>query len=167
MNSSPATDLDVEQGREMPIVAGDAAFEDAFRNVRITRARISRYLLLALERTARGEKEPELVPNRNEDEVNLEHILPRNAKPSDWPAFRPEEVSSWSNRLGNHCLLKKTHNNKIGNKPWSTKKPILTASTLRLTKLAGRKKDWTQKEIAERQRKLASYAVKTWPRNPR
>jgi Protein of unknown function DUF262/Protein of unknown function (DUF1524) len=150
-----------------PIVAGDAAFEDAFRNVRITRPRISRYLLLALERTARGEKEPELVPNRNEDEVNLEHILPRNAKPSDWLAFSPEEVSTWSNRLGNHCLLKKTHNNKIGNKPWSAKKPILTASSLRLTKIAGRKTNWTQKEIAERQRRLAAYAIKTWPRKPR
>jgi hypothetical protein len=52
----------------------------------------------------------------------------------------PHRGCTWSNRLGNHCLLKKTHNNnKIGNKPWSAKKPILLASSLRLTKIAGRK----------------------------
>ncbi len=108
-----------------------------------------------------------MVPNDNEDEVNLEHILPRNAKASEWPAFTPEEVPTWANRLGNHCLLKKSENTQIGNKPWSKKKAILERSSLRLTKLAGRKRDWTKKEIEDRQAKLASYALETWPRRPR
>jgi hypothetical protein len=104
----------------------------------MTRPQISRYLLLALERTVRKEKEPEMVPNSNEDEVNLEHIPPRNAKQADWPDFAPEEVTPWANRLGNHALLKKSENARIGNKAWATKKPILEASSLRLTKKAGK-----------------------------
>jgi hypothetical protein len=157
-------------------LAGDAqklAARDEEREVRtrrqerrLTRTRISRYLLNALERTARGTKEPEMVPNANEDEVNLEHILPRNAKKADWPAFDLEEIGPWANRFGNHCLLKKSENSKIGNKPWSVKKPILTASSLRLTKRAGKKPDWTKAEIEDRQRFMAARAVKTWPRKP-
>jgi hypothetical protein len=150
-----------------PIIPDDDTFIDSFRRARQTRPRISRYLLLALERAARKDSEPEMVPNDNEDEVNLEHILPRNAKESDWRAFKPEEVTTWANRLGNHCLLKKSENTKIGNKPWRVKKPILQGSSLKLTKLAGAKRAWTKKEIEDRQDKLASYALGTWPRRPR
>jgi hypothetical protein len=146
------------------IVPDDATFKEEFKTTRQTKSRLSRYLLLALERTKIGQKQPELVPNKNEDEVNLEHILPRNAKAADWPSFAPEEVAVWSQRLGNHCLLRKKENTSIGNKPWSTKQPVLKASSLKLTKEAGNKSDWTAKEIVARQAKLADLAVKTWPR---
>lgn len=147
-----------------PIVPDDRTFKEAFVSTRQTKSRISRYLLLALERAERGEKEPELVPNENEDEVNLEHILPRNAKKAEWPSFTPEEVPVWAQRIGNHCLLKKSENAAIGNKPWKDKKPVLSSSSLKLTKLAGRRANWTSKEISSRQEKLADLAVKAWPR---
>ena len=146
------------------IVPDDRTFKEAFASTRQTKSRISRYLLLALERSETGEREPELVPNRNEDEVNLEHILPRNAKQADWPSFAPEEVPVWSQRVGNHCLLKKSENGAIGNKPWTDKRPVLSSSTLGLTKLAGRSRHWTSKEIIARQAKLADLAVRAWPR---
>jgi Protein of unknown function DUF262/Protein of unknown function (DUF1524) len=150
-----------------PIVPDDQTFKEAFASTRQTKSRISRYLLLALERAEMGDKEPELVPNKNEDEVNLEHILPRNAKKADWPSFSPEEVPVWAQRVGNQCLLKKSENLAIGNKPWKDKKPVLSSSSLKLTRLAGSSADWTRNEIASRQAKLADLAVKAWPRSPK
>lgn len=148
------------------IVPDDGLFEEEFRLARQTKPAISRYMLLALERTKSGETEPELVPNSNEDEVNLEHILPRNAKLTEWPSFQADEVSRWSARLGNHCLLKKTENSKIGNRSWMVKRPIVSASSLQLTKMARKNADWTRKEIETRQKVLAKLCVNTWPRKP-
>lgn len=147
-----------------PIIPDDKTFREAFAGARQTRASISRYLLLALERARNGEVEPELVPNSNHEEVNLEHVLPKNAKARDWPAFDQDEVGTWANRLGNQCLLKKSENNKIGNEPWSTKKPVLKASSLLLTKMMARNSNWTHKEIVRRQESLADLALTAWPR---
>ncbi|HZO97029.1 MAG TPA: DUF262 domain-containing HNH endonuclease family protein [Gaiellaceae bacterium] len=146
------------------IVPSDEEFETAFQTARVTRAAIARYLLLALEKEKGGEKEPELVPNSDEDEVNLEHILPRNPTKEDWPSFEPEDFPTWIYRVGNLCLLSKGPNDKIGNQSWAVKKPILAASKLELTKMAAENDDWTAKEIAERQLALAKLAPATWPR---
>lgn len=148
----------------LPIVPDDKSFEDSFRRARQTKARISRYLLLALERQEQGETEAELVPNSNEDEVNLEHILPRNAEPKDWLDFAPEEIPVWSQRIGNHCLLKKSENGAIGNQSWPVKEPVLTHSSLVLTQTAAKAKKWDKDAIDRRQKKLAKLAVETWPR---
>lgn len=69
-------------------------------------------------------------------------------------------------RIGNHVLLKKTENAKIGNKPWTAKKPVLGASSLKLTKAAATAAEWTPAAISARQKDLARLAVKTWPRKP-
>lgn len=148
------------------IVPEDGLFLDEFKRTRQTRPALARYILLALERTRMKTTEPELVPNKNEDEVNLEHILPRNAKQGDWPSFPSDEVSRWSARLGNLVLLKKTENTRIGNKAWAVKRPKLKTSSLRLTKSAAVNADWTRVEIEARQQELAKLCVATWPRKP-
>ncbi len=68
-----------------PIIASDREFQKAFSTARVTRAPLARYYLVALERQRSGTAEPELVPNENEEQVNLEHVLPRNPTASDWP----------------------------------------------------------------------------------
>lgn len=146
------------------IVPTDDEFKDAFERARVTKNRIARYLLLALERQKMGTAEPELVPNEDEGQVNLEHVLPRNPTEKDWPAFTETEVETWAYRIGNLALLAVGPNGKIGNKPWSVKKPVLKASGLQLTNLAGGSDDWTQESIADRQRQLAKLAVSTWSR---
>lgn len=148
------------------IVPTDAAFEEAFAQARQTKAAIARYIQLALERAKAKTSEPELVPNANEDQVNLEHILPQRAKSADWPAFSTDQVASMAQRLGNHVLLKKTENAKIGNKAWMVKKPVLAASSLKLTRAASKSANWDPKAIAVRQQALAKLAVATWPRKP-
>lgn len=147
-----------------PIIPIDDAFEAAFATARITKAKIARYLLNALERKKLGVSEPELVPNANEEQVNLEHVLPQNAKPEEWPAFSPEEVQAWVHRIGNFALLAKGPNGRIGNKAYSVKQPVLMDSELMLTSEIAGRLDWTQAEIAQRQRELAKLAVATWPR---
>lgn len=146
------------------IVPTDTEFQEAFETARVTKATVARYLLNALERESIGQKEPELVPNKNEEEVNLEHILPKNAKKTEWPTFEPDSVLTWAHRVGNLALLKAGANGKIGNKKWSVKQPILANSELKLTAAAAAEPDWTAPAIATRQRTLAALAVKTWPR---
>lgn len=146
------------------IVPTDDEFKSGFERARITKSRIARYLLIALERRSRGDEEPELVPNEDESEVNLEHILPRNPSLTDWPAFAENEVDAWAHRIGNLALLAVGPNGRIGNKPWTVKKPVLEASSLSLTNQAGSCDEWTQASITDRQQKLADLAAETWPR---
>ena len=148
------------------IIPSDAEFEASFKTARVFKASLSRYYLLALERQKRGDSEPELVPNANEDEVNLEHVLPKNATVTEWPDFTSDESKDWVHRLGNQGLLKKSHNRRIGNKPFSRKKPILAASDLALTETIGKQSAWTKKEIEARQVVLAALAPKVWKRRP-
>jgi hypothetical protein len=149
------------------VIPGDGNFGDAFRRARVSRPRVARYLLLTLERAEKGEAEPELVPNENEEEVNLEHILPRNAREIDWAAFSADDIPQWVTRIGNFALLQRGPNDRIGNKPWTTKQPVLASSALDLTKRAAARLHWDESAIADRQAELAALAVKAWPRAPR
>jgi Protein of unknown function DUF262/Protein of unknown function (DUF1524) len=146
------------------IVPDNSEFEEAFSRARQSKPTIARYIQLALERTKLGVAEAELVPNDDADEVNLEHIFPKNPTSSNWPDFAPEETAQWANRIGNHVLLKKSENTRIGNKPWSVKQPILGASSLTLTRQAALASTWDKKAIVNRQKALGKLAVKTWPR---
>jgi len=143
----------------------DREFKRAFEDLTVRRGWLARYYLSALELAEEGQSEPELVPNQNVDQVNLEHVLPRSPEAAEWPAFNPEELQNMRLLLGNQALLKKSHNTQIGNEPFSTKQPILAASDLKLTAEIGAKSDWTPATIRERQTKMAEMAVTVWPRN--
>jgi hypothetical protein len=60
-------------------------------------------------------------------------------------------------------LLQVTKNTQIGNSSFADKKPVLTASAYKLTQEAGKASAWGLKEITERQKDLATIALKTWP----
>lgn len=145
-------------------VPSDARFERAFQDLTVRRGWLARYYLAALEVAAAGGSEPELVPNQNVEQVNLEHVVPRNPQPEDWPAFNAEELQSMRLMLGNQALLKKSHNTQIGNATFAVKQPILAASDLRLTSEIGRRSDWTPDAIRERQQEMARLAVGVWAR---
>ncbi len=146
------------------LIHGDDEFEASFTTAEVSRGPLARYILAALERTNAGTPEPELVPNKDQNEVNLEHILPKNPVASDWPKFSLDQQRQYLNRVGNLALLSKGPNGKIGNKAFAIKKPILAASALALTQLAGSAADWTPADIEGRQKALAALAVKTWVR---
>jgi len=148
------------------LIPSDSVFSAGFEAWRAV-PRLSRYLLRCLELTERGEREPELVVNDDVDLVNLEHILPKNARDEDWPTFSLEDRRSFVDRVGNHVLLKKGVNDRIGNKGWVSKRPVLAASALLLTKDVASETDWLASSIDDRQRRLAGLAIRTWPRLPR
>ena len=149
------------------IIPTDEEFKAAFTVARVPKSNLARYYLIALERGKTGEKEPELVPNNDENQLNLEHILPKSATETDWgAAFSLDERKDWVFRLGNLALLAKGPNGRIGNKPFSAKRAILGASALLLTKDVAKDSTWTPKTIQKRQAELADLAVAVWPRKP-
>lgn len=148
------------------IIPSDNAFENALRTAVVPKAKLARYILHAIERYRRGTGSPEMISNTDEESVNLEHILPKNAKEADWPQFSADDRSSFVHRLGNMALLDAAKNRKIGNKPWETKKPILSSSKLQIAQEAGSADAWLTTSIDFTQSKFASEAVKIWRRQP-
>ncbi len=146
------------------IIPSDSQFKSAFSEARVNKSTLARYYLSALERGERNEEEPELVPNQDEEQLNLEHVLPKSPTDEEWPQFSADEKKDFTNRLGNMVLLRKGTNGRIGNKPFTVKKPILTASGLQLTAQAGGEEDWTPSTVKNRQEHLADLAVRVWPR---
>ncbi|GIH97774.1 DUF262 domain-containing protein [Planobispora siamensis] len=146
------------------VLPGDSEFKAAFKVLQVKTAWQARYFLQALERTRMGTSEPELVPNEDEAKVNLEHILPRNAKNGDWQSFDKDELEGMVHRLGNMALLSKGKNSKIGNKPFKDKLPIFAASEFLLTSSIARVPDWNAAQIEARQAAFAELAVETWQR---
>ena len=145
-----------------PITPSDTVFESAFQSFSTTANRFARYLLMALEKGLNKTPQPELVPNEDVEQVNLEHVLPRNANATDWPAFTDEERATYPKRLGNMTLLSKGVNNKIGNKAWTVKKAALATSELALNKVLSAETDWRTGEIDKRQASLAKQALSIW-----
>jgi hypothetical protein len=147
------------------IVPSDEEFRTALLIARVPKGGLARYYLVALERGKKGEVEPELVPNANEEQVNLEHVLPKRASDRDWGrSFTSEERRDYLHRLGNLALLQKGPNGRIGNKPFSEKKVILSKSAFELTSEIGNQADWTKETIKARQERMATLGLSVWPR---
>lgn len=145
-------------------VPTDRDFKSVFATSTVRRGWLARYYLVALEKTAAGEEQPELVPNTDRTEVNLEHVLPRNADPGDWPTFSRDELADMKLMMGNQVLLRQKDNTSLGNGDFASKRPILLQSKLLLTKEVGQREAWTPDAIKERQTRLADLAVRTWRR---
>ena len=145
------------------VVPSDGVFKAAFADARISRPYVARYYLRALEQAQNGKKEPEHIPNDNEQQINLEHILPE-VPDAGWKHVRPEVAAAYHKRLGNMVLLPATLNRQIGNKSFAEKQPVLEASGLSLTSdVASRYTTWDDATISDRQLRLADLAIKTWP----
>ena len=149
------------------LIPNDRGFQADFSEWRVMRGALARYILRALELEQRGVPEPELVVNPDVRQVNLEHILPKSPREGEWTTFSDEDQRLFVHRLGNMALLQQGANGRIGNKPWTIKRPILSASDLHLTQEAGLAMTWDADAIEKRQESMAALAVKAWPRRPR
>lgn len=144
-------------------VPSDTAFQNAFRVAVVSRPYLARYYLRALEQAVRKESEPQLVPNPDEEAINLEHVLPQS--PGTGWKLSKEEMEAYCHRIGNLVLLQRTPNSRLGNKPFAEKKKVLSASEYKTTKQVGAESAWAPKQIEERQDKLAQIAVTVWAIN--
>ncbi|MGC1130193.1 MAG: DUF262 domain-containing HNH endonuclease family protein [Candidatus Acidiferrales bacterium] len=146
----------------LDIIPSDALFAQAFTEVRVSQDFIARYLLRALELKAKGQSEPENIPNDEENVINVEHVLPAHPE-NNWPNIDKEMASALYRRLGNMVLMQASKNSIIGNSAFSDKKKVLKESAYILTSEVANESKWEAKQIKERQARLAAIAVQTWP----
>lgn len=152
-----------EQGSRVSI--GVASFEDSPLEGRRTAVTGGRHEYDLSESTFAGGRFVVWPAKGGLQGVNLEQVLPKRAKASDWgAAFSADERKEYLHRLGNLALLQKGPNGRIGNKPFSDKKTALSGSGFKLTKEIGGEVDWTKQMIIARQERLAALAVKVWAR---
>ncbi|SOD02541.1 Protein of unknown function [bacterium JGI 053] len=145
------------------VVPTDAEFEAGFAVATVSKSHLARYYLRTLERQKKG-IQPAVIANDNEQEVNLEHILPENPG-TNWPGISPETAAAYYRRIGNMVLMPAVKNSLIGNSSFTDKLPHLqTTKDLELTaEVVNYGSQWDEKTIAARQKILASIAVKAWP----
>jgi hypothetical protein len=141
-------------------VPNDKEFQAAFEGARVSQHYLARYYLRALEQHAANMAEPEWVPNDNENQLTLEHILPEN--PSSAWAVAPEDAAAVYNRIGNLMLLGKTPNSNAGNISFTEKKKYYKGTKLNLNRSVLRAKKWDLAAIETRQKDMAKLAVVTW-----
>jgi hypothetical protein len=144
------------------VVPTDAEFRAAFREASVSQSYLARYYLRALELTAKGEPDPETIPNDAQESVNLEHVLPEPGE-ENWDGIEPEAARAVYRRIGNMALLRAKKNVALGNKPFAQKRAEYNQSAYLLTKEIGEQQSWGMLQIGERQAKLAELALKTWP----
>ena len=138
----------------------DAEFQTAFETARVSRPRLARYYLRALEKTAKGEREAEFVPNEEVQDVTLDHILPLSPG-HEWN-IGDEEAEAVQKLLGNMVLIRSSENRDLGNKSFSKKRETYAASGYFTTQMVAEEKKWGRDQVKRRQAWLAGLAVKTW-----
>lgn len=141
-------------------VPTDVEFETAFSTARVSRARLARYYLRALEKTAKGDAQPEFVANEDVSQITLDHVLP--LIPGDDWELREEEVEAGQKLLGNMVLLRAKDNRDLANKSFQMKRERYAESGYYTTQTVAEEKSWGLKQIRDRQAGLARLAIQTW-----
>jgi hypothetical protein len=144
------------------IIPTNAKFQEEFSTATVSIQYLARYYLRVLEKQIRGEDHPEFIPIDNTEVVNLEHILPQS--PSTlWDHIPEEERALFVRRIGNLALLVNPINTEAGNDSFDYKKHFYKESQYLLTKKLANNASWDVEDIVNRQKELASLAVKAWP----
>ena len=139
----------------------DGTFSSAFKTATVSNRKLARYYLRSMELSVKSEQEPWHIPNDDRSEINLEHVLPEKPE-ENWPQFSDDEVKLYYKRIGNLCLLRASDNSTTKSGSFATKRQIYDNSPYELTKQIATVMDWRASEITDRQKTLASIAVKTW-----
>lgn len=142
-------------------VPTDAAFEEAFATARVSRPRLARYYLRAIEKAHAGGGHPEYVANEEASEINLEHVLPLT--PSEEWGVGNDEAKAAQRMLGNMVLLPVDQNRDLGNKSFLEKREVYAKSAYYITKQVSEYTEWDLEQIRKHQAELAKIALKTWP----
>lgn len=144
------------------IVIGDAEFRERFKTTKTRVAKMARYYLRSLETVARGESDPEFIPN-DDTVINLEHIMPSSHNVDGWRHIDEQSFETQFKRLGNMALLQANKNSRAANLSFEEKKKIYEQSTFLLTNQLAEVDTWDVAEIENRQNIMADLAVRAWP----
>ena len=102
-----------------------------------------------------------MIQNENEDEVNLEHVLPKTPG-GRLVSYHIGHCGYLHNGLGNLALLQRSPNCDVGNASFLEKIEIYRQSNFILTQRISEMDTWGKTEIEERQAQLADLAVSAW-----
>jgi hypothetical protein len=144
------------------VVPGDAQFYQEFAHASVGKSYLGRYYLSAMQQKVDDVDQPEYVPNDDQGDVTLEHVMPQAAS-QHWTHVDDDMRRLWSRRIGNLALLSKDQNALAAGDTIKAKAGILGASQFSLTAEFKKVKEWGPNEIAKRQERLAEIAVTTWP----
>ena len=107
---------------------------------------------LYLQRKHGGETKLEYV---NAD--TIEHIFPQTPG-EGWERFDQGDLL---HDLGNLLLLSKSHNPKLGNRPFSEKKEVFRRASYSAIEISDYS-DWTPESVNDRREKLLAFLVERW-----
>lgn len=142
-------------------IPSDSAFRTGFSIASISKQKIARYYLRALEEGSQSSSS-ESIPSTDTDRVNLEHILPLNPTPYWDDFFKSDEFRTYHNRLGNLAIMSSKLNSTLGNASFPEKCQAYKNSSFDLTSSIADEAVWNKQAIEARQAKMADIAVKIW-----
>lgn len=151
----------------LPIVPNDDDFANAFARAPVSRPGVARYVMVALERHARGIANPELVDEAFDDGFRLQYVIPTTADADDWPGIEDDDLKSLVTRLGNLVILSDQDASLTGATTFDERRKVFEDSTVELTRGVVAWDEWDAHAIGERQDQLAERANEVWPREPR
>jgi hypothetical protein len=143
------------------IAPSDAAFSAAMETVKVSNARLARYMLRSLELAHESTNEPYFIPNDGEV-INLEHVLPKRPD-ADWDDWTEDDRRNYVSRLGNQVLMLASDNAHLKSSSFAKKKPAFAKSPYALTNQVAQADEWTPARVHERQQTLAELAPRAWP----
>ncbi|HOS29355.1 MAG TPA: HNH endonuclease family protein, partial [Treponemataceae bacterium] len=152
--------FDASELKDSAIYISDEEFEQSFSYKEFPYStrnnKIVKYILARLEKF-------ESASSFDLDSYTLEHILPDNPDEESWP-WDDRKIQLYRYRLGNMTLLETAKNNHIGNASFSEKQEVYKKSSVPSTKTLGilDTKEWKEKNIDDRQRKMAREAKGIW-----
>lgn len=142
-------------------IPSDSAFRTGFSIASISKQKIARYYLRALEEGGQSSSS-ESIPSTDTERVNLEHILPLNPTPYWDGFFKSDEFRTYHNRLGNLAIMSSKLNSTLGNASFPEKCQAYKNSAFVLTSSIADEGVWNKQAIEARQAKMADIAVKIW-----
>ncbi len=123
------------------------------QKVSVSKAKIARYYLRALQKTKDGSNAPL--------DLTLEHVLDKEYN-SRIHSISEDDHAVYLNRLGNLALLESDPNGAIQDHSFLEKKPILAdMANCSLTEDCD-STHWNAADIEKRQKSLADLAPRTW-----
>jgi len=143
-------------------IPNDQQFREAFESATVSNAQFARYYLRSLERVAKGDANPWLIPNDDPAVINLEHVCPQ--KPQDnWPRWSADDVKAYVKRIGNLALLTSDANSNMKSDTFDKKKVQLALAPYETTLMIAKNDTWLPTDVVARQKELATIALKAWP----
>jgi uncharacterized protein with ParB-like and HNH nuclease domain len=125
-----------------------------------------KYILMRLNMERHDNRNARIQYGQN---INVEHILPRNPKDGYWTQRFSDELErqKWTNRLGNLVLLDGRKNYKASNRPFPKKyrEYFEKKSDFAITNELSEHDSWTPSMLKERHEKLVDECLNIWIRS--